>query len=116
MREKSGTTIWSPRDHNKLEHHTWCCLRENELHTKRMTLKPVTSKEWHHQLSRLESLFEKKDRKHEEECDEHEKPSLKITTTTCERNQKHEKNYDEHKLRVVVGDHGAPDHSHYRFK
>jgi hypothetical protein len=40
----------------------------------------------------LELLFEKKDREHDEECDEHEKPSLKIATTTCERNHKHEEN------------------------
>jgi len=39
---------------------------------------------------------------------------LKIATTTRERNQKHEENYDEHKLKVVVGDHGALDHSHFR--
>jgi hypothetical protein len=41
---------------------------------------------------------------------------LKIATTTSERNQKHKENYDEHKLRLVVGDHGAPGHSHLRFK
>jgi hypothetical protein len=26
-------------DCNKPEHHTWCCLRKNELHTKKMALK-----------------------------------------------------------------------------
>ncbi len=41
---------------------------------------------------------------------------MKIATSTWERNQKHEENNDEHKLRMVIGDHGALDHSHFRFK
>jgi hypothetical protein len=41
---------------------------------------------------------------------------LKVATTTWETNQKHEENYDEYKVRVVVGDHGAPNHSHFRFR
>ncbi len=60
--------------------------------------------------------MKKKDQEHEEECDEHEKPSLKVATTTWEKNQKHEENYNEHKVKVVVGDHGPFDCSHFKFR
>jgi predicted chitinase len=44
----------------------------------------------------------KKDQEHEDECDEHEKPSLKVATTIWETNQKNEENYNEYKVRVVL--------------
>jgi hypothetical protein len=37
--EKCGVVVWSVLDCNEPEHHTWCCLRKNELHTKKMALK-----------------------------------------------------------------------------